>query len=317
MPTAIIEVKHFSKRFGAAQVVKDLSFEVERGEIFAFLGANGSGKTTTIRTLLGIYEQDEGTLHIDGRPYSPEHANMLGYLPEERGLYATSPVLETLVYFGCLKGLRRAEAVKRASDYLERVGLADKAKTDLKKLSGGQQQKVQLGATIINRPELLILDEPTKALDPVNRALLMELLLELNRGGSTIVFITHQMDEVERIAERLVMIHEGQRALYGALNEVKAAFSDDSLRVEFVGEFPTNPSLYEVEIVKLKGKQTGRVKTARVTPREGVAPQRILQTLLQQGLELRALEADTPSLDDIFLTVSKQHDSEKREEVRA
>ncbi|CAN5901167.1 ATP-binding cassette domain-containing protein [soil metagenome] len=307
MPTPIIEVEHFSKRFGAAQVVKDLSFEVERGEIFAFLGANGSGKTTTIRTLLGIYEQDEGTLFVDGRPYSPEVASMLGYLPEERGLYATSPVLETLVYFGELKGLRRAEAVKRATNYLERVGLADKAKVNIKKLSGGQQQKVQLGATIINEPELLILDEPTKALDPVNRALLMELLLELNRGGSTIVFITHQMDEVERIAERLVMIQEGERALYGALDEVKAAFSDNNLRVIFAGEFPVEPTLYEVELVK-PTKQTGRTQTASITPRPGVEPQRILRNLLQHDLELTAFELDTPSLDDIFLEVSKNHE---------
>ena len=260
MHTPIIEVSHFSKRFGTTTVVDDLSFEVERGEVFAFLGANGSGKTTTIRTLLGVYEQDEGDLFIDGRPYTPEQAGMLGYLPEERGLYATSPVLETLVYFGELKGLRRAEAIKRATDYLERVGLADKAKVNLKKLSGGQQQKVQLGATIINEPELLILDEPTKALDPVNRALLMDLLLELNRGGSTIVFITHQMEEVERIAERLVMIHEGERALYGSLHEVKAAFSDNSLRVEFAGTFPEHPDLYEAKVSK---------GTALVMPRAG------------------------------------------------
>lgn len=297
MQTSIIEVTGFSKRFGATPVVKDLSFAVARGEIFAFLGANGSGKTTTIRTLLGIYEQDEGDLLINGRPYTPEQANMLGYLPEERGLYATSPVLETLVYFGELKGLRRAEAVKRATDYLERVGLADKAKVDLKKLSGGQQQKVQLGATIINEPELLILDEPTKALDPVNRALLMELLLELNRRGSTIVFITHQMDEVEKIAERLVMIHEGERALYGELAEVKAAFSDNSLRVEFSGEFPLNPDLYEVKLTK---------RTALVTPKLGVNPQRILQALLESGLTLTAFEVNTPSLDDIFLQVSRK-----------
>lgn len=297
MQTPIIEVKGFSKHFGATPVVKDLSFEVARGEIFAFLGANGSGKTTTIRTLLGIYEQDEGALLINGKPYTPEQANMLGYLPEERGLYATSPVLETLVYFGELKGLRRAEAVKRATDYLERVGLADKAKVDLKKLSGGQQQKVQLGATIINEPELLILDEPTKALDPVNRALLMELLLELNRRGSTIVFITHQMDEVEKIAERLVMIHEGERALYGKLAEVKAAFSDNSLRVEFSGEFPLNPDLYEAKLTK---------RTALITPKPGVDPQRILQALLETGLTLTAFEVNTPSLDDIFLQVSKK-----------
>ena len=292
----IIEVKNFSKRFGATPVVSDLSFEVERGEIFAFLGANGSGKTTTIRTLLGIYQPDAGTLLIDGRPYTPEMAPLLGYLPEERGLYATSRVLETLVYFGELKGLSRSEAKTRATEYLERVELADKANTPLKKLSGGQQQKVQLGATIINTPELLILDEPTKALDPVNRALLMELLLELNRAGSTIIFITHQMDEVERVAERLVMIKDGKRALYGDLADIKRTFRDNTLRVDFEGTFPEHPELYSSSV---NGHR------AIITPRAGVDAQHILQVLLSSGLTVTEFALHSPSLDDIFLQVSK------------
>ena len=294
----IIEVKGFSKRFGAVPVVLDLSFEVQRGEIFAFLGANGSGKTTTIRTLLGIYQPDAGTLLIDGRSYTPEMAPLLGYLPEERGLYATSRVLETLVYFGELKGLSRSEAKTRATEYLERVELADKANTPLKKLSGGQQQKVQLGATIINTPELLILDEPTKALDPVNRALLMELLLELNRAGSTIIFITHQMDEVERVAERLVMIKDGKRALYGELADIKRAFRDNTLRVDFEGEgaFPEHPELYSSSV---------NGHTAIITPRADTDPQHILQVLLGSGLTVTEFALHSPSLDDIFLQVSK------------
>ena len=292
----IVEVNGFSKRFGSAQVVSELSFEVGRGEIFAFLGANGSGKTTTIRTLLGIYQPDAGELLVDGQRYTPELAPLLGYLPEERGLYATSRVLETLVYFGELKGLGRSEAKTRAARYLERVGLADKANTPLKKLSGGQQQKVQLGATIINTPELLVLDEPTKALDPVNRALLMELLLELNRAGSSIVFITHQMDEVERVAERLVMIKGGKRALYGDLSEIKKQFRDNTLQVGFEGHFPAHPELYDAAV----GAQS-----ATVTPHAGVDAQRILRALLDDGLVITEFALRTPSLDDIFLRVSE------------
>ena len=296
----LVEVSGFSKRFGSATVVSDLSFEVGRGEIFAFLGANGSGKTTTIRTLLGIYQPDAGELLVDGRPYVPEMAPMLGYLPEERGLYATSRVLETLVYFGELKGLGRAEARARALRYLERVGLADKANTPLKKLSGGQQQKVQLGATIINTPELLVLDEPTKALDPVNRALLMELLLELNRAGSTIIFITHQMDEVERVAERLVMIKGGRRALYGRLSEIKKQYRDNTLHVGFEGVFPEHPELYGAVV---------HAQSATVTPHAMVDAQQILRALLDDGLTVTEFALHTPSLDDIFLRVSQERGS--------
>lgn len=227
MSDTIITVQNFSKKFGQTTVISDLSFEVMRGEVFAFLGANGSGKTTTIRTLLGIYEADQGELLINGKKYSQEQSSLLGYLPEERGLYTSSRVLEVLIYFGQLKGLDVKEAKKRALDFLEQVGLLDKQNLHISKLSSGQQQKIQLGITIINRPELLILDEPTKGLDPVNRALFMDILLGLNKQGSTIIFSTHQMDEAERIADRLVMIKKGKRALYGDINEVKSSYGNN------------------------------------------------------------------------------------------
>lgn len=292
----MISVNNFSKYFGEYKVVDNLAFDVNDGEVFAFLGANGSGKTTTIRALLGIYAADEGELLVKGRKYNQSMVGMLGYLPEERGLYVTSRVLETLAFFGEMKGLSAAVARKRSLDYLDRIGLSEKANAEIKKLSSGQQQKIQLGIAVINEPELLILDEPTKGLDPLNRTLLMDMLLELNKKGSTIVFITHQMEEVEKIADRLVMIKEGERVLYGELNEVKRQFGNNTIRLSFRGDLPVNESLYKFSADK---------NQAEITPNDGVTSQQVLESLVSRGIEILNFEISTPSLNEIFIQVSK------------
>lgn len=221
-------------KFGKTSVIDDLSFEVKRGETFGFLGSNGSGKTTTIRALLGIYQPTGGKLLVNGTPYSVSGDVKLGYLPEERGLYKKESVIDTMIYFGQLKGLSRSEARSKSLAFLERVGLADKAKTRLDKLSGGQQQKVQLGITIINDPELIILDEPTKGFDPVNRRLLMEIIEEHQAKGATVVMITHQMDEVERLCDRILLLKDGVAHAYGTVDEVRAQFGGKSLDDIFI-----------------------------------------------------------------------------------
>jgi ABC-2 type transport system ATP-binding protein len=193
--SSIISIKNFKIQFGKTTVIEDLSFEVKRGETFGLLGSNGSGKTTTIRSLLGIYLPTAGELLVDGEPYSVSGNVKLGYLPEERGLYKKESVIDTMVYFGQLKGMDRTVAREESLKYLDRVGLADKATTRLDKLSGGQQQKVQLGITIMDDPELLILDEPTKGFDPVNRKLLMDIIEEHQQKGATVVMVTHQMED--------------------------------------------------------------------------------------------------------------------------
>lgn len=221
-------------KFGKTSVIDDLSFEVKRGETFGFLGSNGSGKTTTIRSLLGIYQPTGGELLVNGAPYSVSGDVKLGYLPEERGLYKKESVIDTMIYFGQLKSLSRSEARSKSLAFLERVGLADKAKTRLDKLSGGQQQKVQLGITIINDPELIILDEPTKGFDPVNRRLLMEIIEEHQAKGATVVMITHQMDEVERLCDRILLLKDGVAHAYGTVAEVRAQFGGQSLDDIFI-----------------------------------------------------------------------------------
>lgn len=295
----IVRVENFSKKFGDNEVVSDLSFEVKKGEIFAFLGANASGKTTTIRCLLNLLQPNSGSLLIDEKRYSPDMSEMIGYLPEERGLYTSANVLEAMVYFAEIKGVSRSQAKKWSLEYLEKVDLGNKAKSKIKKLSSGQQQKVQLGITIINQPKLLILDEPTKGLDPMNRTLLMDILLEMKQKGSTIMFITHQMEEVEKIADRLLMIKDGKKKLYGEVNEVKSQFGKNVFHLDFKGNLPQNDKLYSA----IKNNNY-----AEITPRENISQKEILEYLLKENIKINRFEVATPSLHEIFILISQNHE---------
>ena len=235
----IVEVKNFKMAFGRKTVIKDLSFEVRKGEIFGLLGSNGSGKTTTIRALLGFYQPTDGELLIDGKKYNPEDTSVtVGYLPEERGLYRKENVMDTMVYFGELKGLNNPR--EWSMRYLKRVGLADKAEEKIERLSGGQQQKVQLGITIMDNPKLLILDEPTKGFDPMNRRLLMEIIDELHQKGTAVILITHYMDEVEKLCDRALLLKDGVERAYGAIDDIKKEFGGKSLDEIFVEVYGGN-----------------------------------------------------------------------------
>ena len=228
----MIEVKNFKMAFNGKTVIKDLSFEVNNGEIFGLLGSNGSGKTTTIRTLLNLYEPTGGELLINGKRFDANSSVTVGYLPEERGLYKKETVIDTMIYFGELKGLKDPRGW--AADYLERVGLLSKLNEKTEKLSTGQQQKVQLGICMMNNPELLILDEPTKGFDPVNRKLLMNIIDELHAKGRTIIMITHYMDEVERLCDRAILLKDGKAYAYGTIKDIKKQFGGKSLDEIFV-----------------------------------------------------------------------------------
>lgn len=234
MTKPMVHIKDFSLRIGDKQIVENLDFEVMPGEVFAFLGANGSGKTSTIRSLLGIYQASSGELLVNGKKLTPDTASIVGYLPEERGLYARAKVIDTMVYFGELKGMDRDDARDEAMQFLESVDLADKANVKIKKLSGGQQQKVQLGVAIMGEPKLLILDEPTKGLDPVNRKLLLDIVDDLQQKGVAVIYITHLMEEVERLADRLLILKDGKARAYGTVEKVKKEFKSKSIEDIFV-----------------------------------------------------------------------------------
>ena len=231
---AVVSVEHLKMSFGGVPVIKDLTFHVQKGEVFGFLGSNGSGKTTTIRALLGIFPADSGILEINGKKFSVDSDVKLGYLPEERGLYKKEKVIDVMAYFGQLNGLKHSVALERSRVYLAEVKLLDKAHTRLDKLSGGQQQKIQLGITIMHNPSLLILDEPTKGFDPVNRRLLMDIIKQHRAKGATIILVTHHMEEVEQLCDRIILLKDGVARAYGTVSEVKKQFKNASLDDIFI-----------------------------------------------------------------------------------
>jgi ABC-2 type transport system ATP-binding protein len=280
--------------FGNQTVIRDLSFDVGAGETFGFLGSNGSGKTTTLRALLGIYQPTAGVLHIGGKVFEPRDGARLGYLPEERGLYKKEPVLDVMVYFGRLKGLSRDAAAAWSRTYLERVALADKATTRLDKLSGGQQQKIQLGVTIMNAPELLILDEPTQGFDPVNRRLLMDIIEEQKGAGATVIMVTHQMDEVERLCDRVVLLKDGAAEAYGTVEDVQDQYGGTVIRVSCTGALPAS------DLFDVISTQDG---SAVLAPRAGVDAAQILHELVANGVTVRSFTPVRTSLEEIFLRI--------------
>jgi len=290
----LVFVEHFGMTFGRTEVIRDLSFEIHRGETFGFLGSNGSGKTTTIRALLGIYQATRGVLHIDGRVFSPDNGDSLGYLPEERGLYQKESVIDVMTYFGKLKGLGRAAAASWSQSYLERVGIADKAKVRIDKLSQGQQQKVQLGVTIMNSPELLILDEPTKGFDPINRRLLMDIIEDQKSNGATVMMVTHQMEEVERLCDRILLLKDGMSRAYGSVDQVRAEFGGTRISIDHDGLIPPSDD-YRV-VLSSMGHTVLEVSNDADTAT-------ILRSLIASGMGVRSFTPTLKSLDDIFVEV--------------
>ena len=297
-----ISIKDFELSFGSKKIIHGLNFEVKKGEIFGFLGSNGSGKTTTIRALLGIYQADSGELLINGEEFSPEKFGAIGYLPEERGLYKKEKVIDVMQYFGRLKGLSKKEAQEFSKKYLERVGLEDKANLNIDKLSGGQQQKIQLGITIMGKPDLLILDEPTKGFDPVNRQLLMDIIAEENARGATIVMVTHQMEEVEKICNRALLLKDGKVKAYGTVDEIRNQFGKQRIILEFVGKLPKSDKF---EIIKKDANY------AELSLK--VDSQEILKELVSNNLQIINFKVQKSTLNEIFLEIygeSKQMESE-------
>lgn len=293
MEENIISIKDFSISFGKKKIIDNLNFEVKQGEVFGFLGSNGSGKTTTIRSLLGIYIPDSGELLVDGKKFTPENSNLIGYLPEERGLYKKEKVIDVMTYFGQLKGLSRKDSLAFAKEFLKRVGLEDKENLKVEKLSGGQQQKIQLGITIIGNPKLLILDEPTKGFDPVNRELLMEIIREQNKKGATIIMVTHDMSEVERICNRAILLKDGKKYAYGTIDEIRNEFGQERILIEFSGKLP------ESNKFKLIKKDTNYAEVKPISSTQEI----LIELANSKDLTISKFDVQKSTMNEIFLSV--------------
>jgi ABC-2 type transport system ATP-binding protein len=303
MPT--VEMSHISKSFGTLKAVNDVSFEVEKGEIFGLLGPNGAGKTTAIRIMLDIFKPDDGTASILGGPMTESKKDRIGYMPEERGMYQDIPLDRCLAYLGTLKGLTPADVQQRIAGYLERFDLLSSRHKKVKELSKGMQQKAQLITTLIHEPELVIIDEPFSGLDPINTQMVKDLLREQRDKGVTILMSTHQMHQVEELCDRIVLIDHGRTLLYGRLDDIQRQFSGHAVIVSTPGELPTLPGIEQVE------RQNS--SAWRLTLKPSMGTQDVLRNLVELGIQINQFEIAIPTLDEIFIKVVQKADLEQGE----
>jgi ABC-2 type transport system ATP-binding protein len=289
-----VEVSHIAKSFGETKAVVDVSFTVEKGEIFGLLGPNGAGKTTAIRLMLDIFKPDRGTISILGGPMSEDKKERIGYMPEERGLYQDIQLERCLIYLATLKGLSPAEARERLERQLEHFDLAEHKTKKVKELSKGMQQKAQIINTILHEPELVIIDEPFTALDPLNTQLVKDLMRELREQGATILMSTHQMHQVEELCDRILLINKGCDLLYGGLNEIRRQYAGNAVEVRTPDSVPILPG---TELTTTNNHAT------RLTLSPETSPQQVLQELVTQGITIEGFEVAMPTLDEIFIHV--------------
>ncbi len=295
MISEILAVRDVVKTFGSVRAVDGVSFTVRRGTITGLLGRNGAGKTTTIRMITGIFMPDSGSIEWrSGTTASEGFRDQIGYLPEERGLYKQMKIVEQLLFLAEIKGKRPGDVRRSIDQWLERFELTDKRDAKVEELSKGNQQKVQLIATLLHDPELIILDEPQSGLDPVNMVLVRNLLRELKDEGRTILLSTHMMGEAEKMADEIVLIHRGKVVLDGSLEGVRGSFGRNTLHLDFEGDGSFLAGLPQVI------RSTIDNNAAELTIGDNGDPQAILQAAMGR-LRIRRFELGSPSLEEIFI----------------
>jgi len=291
----IVNVNHITKAFADKVAVNDLSFSIAPGEILGLIGPNGAGKPTTIKMVMDIIQPDSGEVKILGEKFNETAKNKIGYMPEERGLYKKQRVLDTIVYLASLKGMDRHTATEKARQMLEKTGYLPDARKKMEELSKGMGQIIQFIVTTIHDPQLLIMDEPFSGLDPVNTESSKKMLQDLRDDGKAIVLSTHQMNQVEEMCDRVLMVNHGRAVLYGNLAEIKKKYSSDSVILAYEGELGDVPGVTEKRSRKdavelfLDGKTT---------------PQQVLEHLLARGIVINRFEVATPPLNEIFIKVA-------------
>ena len=286
-----------TKRFDQFTAVDRLSFAVPEGGVFGFLGGNGAGKTTSLRMALDILRPSTGRISILGTPPSRENADEIGFLPEERGLYRTMKVLDTVVYFGRLKGMEVTAARKAALELLERFGLADRAKSQVGKLSKGMAQKVQLATALVNSPRLLLLDEPFSGLDPINQGMLEQAIVDAAKRGATVIFSTHVMQHAERLCDRLLLLARGRKVFEGTQLEARAALPG-RLTLTSRADPARLPGVAAATALGSDGEGWTHYE---LELRPDSDPGRLLETCTAQGFALRGFEIHRPTLHEAFI----------------
>ena len=298
----ILSAKGITKRYADHLALSNLDLAVPSASIFGLLGPNGAGKTTFLRIINQIIFADEGSITIEGHPLGQNHIEMIGYLPEERGLYKKMKVGEHLLYFARLKGLNRTEAIKRIRVWFKKFEIPDWLDKKVEDLSKGMQQKVQFIATVLHEPKLIILDEPFSGFDPINANLIKDEILELREKGSTIIFSTHRMESVEELCDHIALLNEGKKILDGPKKDIKNQFRNNTFSVEHFSPINGLPDRFE-----LKSSQAieDNLIESEIHIPDDVKANDLLQAIIQQT-EIRSFSEIIPSVNDIFIRTVKE-----------
>lgn len=295
---SIVRLLNVRKVYDTKVAVEDLSLSIEPGTMFGLLGPNGSGKTSSIRMMIGMTVPDAGTVELFGRPFARTALHRIGYLPEERGLYKKMKVLEQLVFLGQLHGLSEATARQRALRWCERLQISEAIDQRTEELSKGMQQKIQFIAALLHEPELIIMDEPFSGLDPVNATLLQDTLLELRQEGKAILFSTHRMDQVEKLCDAIAIIYQGKLVLSGTVREVRSRYPRNRVQMVFSGSdrFLRHPAVLEAK---------NYAGIAEITLASFEQAQPLLAEALAVGAQITRFEVVEPTLEEIFIEAVK------------
>ena len=290
----IVDVRGVQKKFANLVAVNDITFNVVRGEIFGLLGPNGAGKTTIIRLILDIFKPDKGEIAVLGGMMGKSKLKLIGYMPEERGLYQDVSLEKCLLYLAVLKGIPKKEAKTRIAGYLDRFDLSEYGQKPVKQLSKGMQQKAQIIATLVHEPQLVIVDEPFSGLDPVNTRMVKDILLDLRASGTGIIMSTHQMLQVEELCDRILLIDQGCALLHGELDSVRRRFSGNAIFIRTEASIPPI-----TEVLDVQKHNAG--KKLILSP--GSDPREILKQLIKADIPIEWFEIAVPTLDEIFIEV--------------
>lgn len=290
----ILELSKVVKTYDQHKAVNEVSFTVPKGSIFGLLGPNGAGKTSLIRIITTITKADAGTVVLDGELLHSRHPRQIGYMPEERGLYKKMKVGEHLMYLARLKGLSKQAAQERIDHWFQKFEIEDWWNKKVEELSKGMQQKIQFIATVIHQPKLLILDEPFSGLDPINTNLIKNEIYQLKEAGTSIIFSTHRMEQVEEICEHIVLINRGENVLQGRVADIKNEFKLNNFKVEYEGQLPADFA-QQFEIIKREDHQV------TVHLPEGTPATALLQNLINGRVNIISYNEVLPSLNEIFI----------------
>jgi len=292
-----LQVQHLNKQFETQKAVDDISFTINKGSIFGLLGPNGAGKTTLLRMITGIFLPDQGQILMNGKPFDPsKDVSKIGYMPEERGLYKKMKIGEQALYLAQLKGLSKADAMAKIKEWFIKFEMQSWYNKKVEDLSKGMSQKLQFVTTVLHNPELIILDEPFSGLDPVNANLIKDEIYKLAKSGSTIIFSTHRMEQVEEICDHIILVNKGSKILDGTVKQIRQDFKEELFAIEFDNLIlPEHAGTHLFQVVN-------KIDQKLIIKRnEGYSNNDIIEYFIKQGLEISSFNEILPSLNDIFI----------------